>query len=152
MCGWPRRSEQRRHPSVGTSGVQQLCSDFTRGRRQLRTVTQSFLSRRVQSNGFYVLSFRDAFRDTHKVYVRGGTGGEGASTFKVMAKRQRGSPNGGSGGKGGDVTLVRIFSKRYPYGRLLHLCDSATRLVSMFCMAPFALRLRKMTSGIKRSP
>lgn len=44
-----------------------------------------------------------------QVYVRGGSGGEGAASFKVMAKKQRGQPNGGSGGKGGDVTLVRIW-------------------------------------------
>lgn len=43
-----------------------------------------------------------------KIYVRGGTGGEGAASFRVMAKKQRGKPNGGSGGKGGDVTLVRL--------------------------------------------
>ena len=42
-----------------------------------------------------------------QVYVRGGSGGTGAATFKVMAKKQRGQANGGSGGRGGDVTLVR---------------------------------------------
>ncbi|CAM9768084.1 unnamed protein product, partial [Laminaria digitata] len=41
-----------------------------------------------------------------QVYVRGGSGGTGAATFKVMAKKQRGQANGGSGGRGGDVTLV----------------------------------------------
>ncbi|CAM9982802.1 unnamed protein product, partial [Ectocarpus fasciculatus] len=46
------------------------------------------------------------FYDEAQVYVRGGSGGEGAASFKVMAKKQRGQPNGGSGGKGGDVTLV----------------------------------------------
>eukprot|EP00752_Nemacystus_decipiens_P008108 g7248.t1 len=46
------------------------------------------------------------FYDEAQVYVRGGSGGEGAASFKVMAKKQRGQPNGGSGGRGGDVTLV----------------------------------------------
>ncbi|CAM9920455.1 unnamed protein product [Ascophyllum nodosum] len=46
------------------------------------------------------------FYDEAQVYVRGGSGGQGAASFRVMAKKQRGQPNGGSGGKGGDVTLV----------------------------------------------
>lgn len=41
-----------------------------------------------------------------QVYVRGGSGGSGAASFRVMAKKQRGQANGGSGGRGGDVTLV----------------------------------------------
>lgn len=48
------------------------------------------------------------------MYVRGGTGGEGAASFKVMAKKQRGQPNGGSGGRGGDVTLVGIRKSDRP--------------------------------------
>ena len=46
-----------------------------------------------------------------QVYVRGGSGGQGAASFRVMAKKQRGQPNGGSGGKGGDVTLVSHILK-----------------------------------------
>ena len=48
-----------------------------------------------------------------QVYVRGGSGGTGAATFKVMAKKQRGQANGGSGGRGGDVTLVRHIGNVY---------------------------------------
>lgn len=42
--------------------------------------------------------------------MRAGSGGGGAASFRVMAKKQRGQPNGGSGGRGGDVTLVRDHS------------------------------------------
>jgi GTP-binding protein len=45
------------------------------------------------------------FFDEAVVMARGGSGGNGAATFKNIAKGQRGPPNGGSGGKGGDVIL-----------------------------------------------
>ena len=40
------------------------------------------------------------------MYVRGGSGGQGAATFKLINGRQKGMPDGGSGGRGGDVVFV----------------------------------------------
>ena len=40
------------------------------------------------------------------MYVRAGSGGQGAATFKLVNGRQKGMPDGGSGGRGGDVVFV----------------------------------------------
>mmetsp|Transcript_14474 Transcript_14474/g.20542 ORF Transcript_14474/g.20542 Transcript_14474/m.20542 type:complete len:338 (-) Transcript_14474:419-1432(-) len=45
------------------------------------------------------------FFDEAHIYVKGGSGGSGANTYKLASKRQRGRPNGGSGGKGGSIVL-----------------------------------------------
>lgn len=65
------------------------------------------VSHGISNNGNMTNSESLVSEMSAQVYVRGGSGGEGAASFKVMAKKQRGKPNGGSGGKGGDVTLVR---------------------------------------------
>ena len=44
--------------------------------------------------------------DEAVVYVRAGSGGAGATTFKFGKARQHALPNGGSGGNGGNVMLV----------------------------------------------
>lgn len=40
------------------------------------------------------------------MYVRAGSGGQGAATFKLFKGRQKGTPDGGAGGRGGDVVFV----------------------------------------------
>lgn len=40
------------------------------------------------------------------MYVRAGSGGQGAATFKLVNGRQKGMPDGGGGGRGGDVVFV----------------------------------------------
>ncbi|MGH2711171.1 MAG: GTPase ObgE [Actinomycetota bacterium] len=45
------------------------------------------------------------FVDEAAVKVRGGRGGAGSSTFRREAHTPRGGPDGGDGGKGGDVVL-----------------------------------------------
>jgi len=47
-----------------------------------------------------------SFFDEALIFVRAGSGGQGSSTYKKMANGQNGLPDGGNGGKGGDVVLV----------------------------------------------
>lgn len=45
------------------------------------------------------------FADRARIFVAGGAGGDGASTFRREAHVPRGGPDGGDGGNGGDVVL-----------------------------------------------
>ncbi|CAJ1933812.1 unnamed protein product [Cylindrotheca closterium] len=47
-----------------------------------------------------------SFFDEATVYVRAGSGGQGSSTFKKGVGGQDGPPDGGNGGKGGDVIIT----------------------------------------------
>jgi GTPase len=46
------------------------------------------------------------FADRARIFVSGGAGGDGASTFRREAHVPRGGPDGGDGGGGGSVVLV----------------------------------------------
>jgi GTPase len=46
------------------------------------------------------------FADRARIFVAGGAGGDGASTFRREAHVPRGGPDGGDGGNGGNVILV----------------------------------------------
>jgi GTP-binding protein len=46
------------------------------------------------------------FADQVRIFVSGGAGGDGASSFRREAHVPRGGPDGGDGGSGGDIVLV----------------------------------------------
>ncbi|HEX2221178.1 MAG TPA: GTPase ObgE [Candidatus Limnocylindria bacterium] len=46
------------------------------------------------------------FVDRARIHVRAGAGGDGAASFRREAHVPRGGPDGGDGGRGGDVVLV----------------------------------------------
>src|SRR5437899_10766778 len=50
--------------------------------------------------------------DQAKIYVDGGRGGNGVVSFRREAHVPRGGPDGGDGGRGGDVVLICDPSRR----------------------------------------
>ncbi|MGI8632203.1 MAG: Obg family GTPase CgtA, partial [Solirubrobacterales bacterium] len=52
------------------------------------------------------------FQDRAKIYVQAGGGGNGEMSFRREAHVPRGGPDGGDGGRGGDVVLECSSSKR----------------------------------------
>ena len=46
------------------------------------------------------------FHDRARIHVRGGAGGNGVTSFRREAHVPKGGPDGGDGGRGGDVALV----------------------------------------------
>jgi GTPase involved in cell partitioning and DNA repair len=47
-----------------------------------------------------------SFFDEASIYVRAGSGGQGSSTFRKGVGNQDGPPDGGNGGRGGNVVLI----------------------------------------------
>ncbi|MDQ3729883.1 MAG: GTPase ObgE [Actinomycetota bacterium] len=52
------------------------------------------------------------FHDRARIWVEGGAGGNGVVSFRREAHVPRGGPDGGDGGRGGDVVLVCDSSRR----------------------------------------
>ena len=52
------------------------------------------------------------FHDRARIYVRGGAGGNGVVSFRREAHVPKGGPDGGDGGRGGDIAIVADPSLR----------------------------------------
>ncbi|CAN5140448.1 GTPase ObgE [soil metagenome] len=52
------------------------------------------------------------FHDQARIFVQGGSGGNGVVSFRREAHVPRGGPDGGDGGRGGDIVLVCEPSRR----------------------------------------
>ncbi len=52
---------------------------------------------------FYILSIESMFVDEAKIYIKAGDGGSGCLSFRRETYIPKGGPDGGDGGKGGDV-------------------------------------------------
>ena len=52
------------------------------------------------------------FADRARIWVQGGAGGDGSVSFRREAHVPKGGPDGGDGGRGGDVVLVCDASRR----------------------------------------
>src|SRR3954449_10894244 len=61
--------------------------------------------------------------DKARIFVQGGTGGNGVTSFRREAHVPKGGPDGGDGGRGGDVVLLvddglrdlQAFRRRAPF-------------------------------------
>src|SRR3712207_2284398 len=57
-------------------------------------------------------TFRCVLYDKARIFVQGGAGGNGCLSFRREAHVPRGGPDGGDGGRGGDVVLLCDASLR----------------------------------------
>src|SRR5579872_5732979 len=55
---------------------------------------------------------RSMFIDQARIVVKGGRGGNGCLTFRREKYIDRGGPDGGNGGRGGDVLLRAVAGKK----------------------------------------
>jgi GTP-binding protein len=65
-------------------------------------------TQRLDAAGFLKHNYAMKFLDQCKIYVRAGDGGAGAVSFRREKFIERGGPDGGDGGRGGDVWIEAV--------------------------------------------
>eukprot|EP00934_Nitzschia_sp_Nitz4_P007139 Nitzschia sp. Nitz4//scaffold9_size221794//115230//116898//NITZ4_001354-RA/size221794-processed-gene-0.276-mRNA-1//1//CDS//3329561025//7129//frame0 len=78
-----------------------------------------------------------SFFDEANIYVRGGSGGQGSSTYQKGYQGQNGPPDGGNGGQGGNVYLI--------------LDDSLNTLAGLSSMSTRPNRMGGSGAAVKRA-
>lgn len=93
-------SESNDDSSEATYYSPNVALDESRYRYDDDTTTESHANASPSSVNEY------SFFDEATIYVRAGSGGQGASTYKKGVGAQDGPPDGGNGGRGGNVVLI----------------------------------------------
>ena len=66
------------------------------------------------------------FLDQAKIFIRSGAGGPGAVSFRREKFIEYGGPDGGEGGKGGDIVFEAVRRPQYADRLSLHPAFSGT--------------------------
>jgi GTP-binding protein len=82
-----------------------LVVDTTSTSSTIAITAPTISSQTPSSSSSSTITNEYSFFDEATIYVRAGSGGQGSSTYKKDGKSQNGPPDGGDGGRGGDVIL-----------------------------------------------
>jgi hypothetical protein len=122
FCGLPlKQSTRSRNLRIWASGSDENDSDADAASADT-PVTTYFSPNAPLDNSRYTYGYEDSsedipidaeastneysFFDEASIYVRAGSGGQGPSTFRKGVGNQDGPPDGGNGGRGGNVILI----------------------------------------------
>ena len=83
------------------------------------------------------------FLDKAKIHIKAGDGGNGAASFRREKYIEYGGPNGGDGGRGGDVIFRAVPNVNtlidYRFKRILRL--SVVKMVWVKCGQVFLVKI-----------
>ena len=76
------------------------------------------------------------FADRATIYIRSGKGGDGHVSFRREKYVPDGGPDGGDGGKGGDVIFVPIIRRAFSFPATLPRKKNALQFLITWCWHP----------------